>query len=97
MKKYITICLVTVTILLASCGSSRVVVAERPPDPVYDKPTSPNPSFVWIGPKYVKRDGKYEYRSGYWISPKKKSHRWYDGRWKQTRRGWVWVDGHWGS
>ena len=97
MKKYIAVCLVTVLIVLASCGSGRVVVAERPPDPVYDRPNPPNPSFVWVGPSYVKKDGKYEYRSGYWISPKKKSHRWIDGRWKQTRRGWVWIGGHWGS
>ncbi|MFM6925251.1 MAG: hypothetical protein ACKOU7_07085 [Ferruginibacter sp.] len=96
MKKNIAVCLVTALVLLCSCGSGRVVYSEKPPDPVYDRPKSPDPSFVWKGPQYIKKDGKYEYQSGYWISPKNKAHRWIEGRWKHTRRGWVWEAGHWG-
>jgi WXXGXW repeat (2 copies) len=96
MKKYIAVCLVIALSILAGCGSNRTFVTERPPDPVYNRPTPPNPTFVWIGPGYVKKGGKYVYREGYWASPPNRSHHWIEGRWKQKKRGWVWVDGHWG-
>ena len=95
MKKYITVCLVIALFILAGC-SNRTYVTERPPDPVYNRPTPPNPNFVWIGPGYTKKAGKYVYREGYWTSPPNSSHRWIEGRWKQKKRGWVWVGGHWG-
>jgi hypothetical protein len=96
MKKYITICMLTALAALAGCSPGRFVVQERPAEPVYERPAPPNSNFIWIGPGYVKKGGKYEYRSGYWISPPNSNHHWIDGRWKQTRRGWVWVNGHWG-
>ena len=96
MKKYIIVFLVIALFILAGCGSSRMYVTERPPDPVYNRPTPPNPTFVWIGPGYTKKGGKYVYREGYWTSPPNRSHRWIEGRWKQKKKGWVWVGGHWG-
>ncbi len=97
IKKYIAICGVTILTILVGCGSSRLVVKEKPADPVYYRPAPPNSSFIWVGPGYVKKAGKYEYRNGYWASPPNSRHRWIEGKWKQTRRGWVWVGGHWGT
>ena len=88
--------MLTALAALAGCSSGRLVVQERPAEPVYTRPTPPNPNFIWMGPGYVIKDGKYEYRGGRWISRPNGNHRWIDGRWKQTRRGWVWVNGHWG-
>lgn len=87
--------LVAALAIFASCSSGRVYVTERPPAPVYDRPPSPNPSFVWIGSGYVKKGGKYEYQPGHWASPNNSRHHWIEGHWKPKRKGWVWVQGHW--
>ncbi len=96
MKKYIAISLIVVLATLSSCH--RVFVTERPTPVVVEKPTAPNPTFVWIGPGYIKKGGKEVYRPGYWASPPNRNHRWIEGRWKPKpkRGGWVWIPGHWG-
>jgi hypothetical protein len=95
MNKYITAIFFTTLVIFASCSSGRVYVTEKPADPVYNRPPSPNPSFVWIGSGYVKRGGKSEYKPGHWASPNNSRHHWVDGYWKPKGKGWVWIPGHW--
>ena len=95
MKKYITICMLSAAGALAGCSSGTIVVKEKPVELVYEKPAPPDPNYVWRAPGYVVKDGKYEFRSGRWVAPPNTNRRWVDGRWKETKRGWVWVNGYW--
>ena len=80
---------------LSGCETGRLVVKERPPERVYERPVAPEPHYIWTGPGYAVADGKYEYRIGRWVAPPKSNRRWMEGRWKETKGGWVWVNGYW--
>ena len=98
MKTYISICMLAIVAAFTSCDTGRLVVKEKPTEPVYERPLPPEPDYIWTGPAYTIADGKYEYRNGRWVAPPAKSNRrWVDGRWKETKQGWVWINGYWSS
>jgi hypothetical protein len=94
MKKYIAAILVFASIAFVSCGPGRVVVRERPVEPIYVRPVRPNPSYIWVEGGYVRSGHGYVYRQGYWAAPKR-GRVYHKGYWKKTRKGYVWVNGGW--
>ncbi|HEX2683082.1 MAG TPA: hypothetical protein VHL77_04085 [Ferruginibacter sp.] len=97
MKKYITICILGCSAIITSCNIHKLVVTEKPAEPVYERPAPPSPDYIWTGPAYTIADGKYEYRGGRWVAPPTGNHRWVEGKWKETKDGWVWINGRWYS
>ncbi|MEO6315966.1 MAG: YXWGXW repeat-containing protein [Chitinophagaceae bacterium] len=93
MKHYLVFCLLFGTLLLGSCGSTRVV-ATRPADVIYTRPASPGSGYVWINGDWYWRGGRYEWQQGRWDRGRL-GHNWNEGTWRQSRRGWRWNRGHW--
>ncbi len=97
MKKYflqIAIILFT-AIALSSCGPTRVVVANRPSAPVYARPAAPGPAYVWVSGEWIRQNGNYTWREGYWAPRLHNRNGWVEGHWSARKGGWYWVPGHW--
>ncbi len=98
MKKYYLKSLMILVMLLSFsfAANAQFVVKVRPGAPkVAIRMAAPSPAHVWVGSNYIWRNGQYVHVDGYWVKPPHKKHHWVDGRWKNTRRGWTWVPGHW--
>ncbi len=93
MKKYALGLILIGAIVLTSCHPTEVVVKERPVAPVYTRPHSPGPSYIWIEGGWVRSRGAYVYRQGYWAKPRYHNRQYRPGYWRQTRGGWVWIEG----
>jgi WXXGXW repeat (2 copies) len=77
-----------------SCGPSRYTVTEQPVAPVYERPVSPHPTYVWVEGDWRWHGGKYVYNNGYWSEPR--GHRVYvTGNWQHTNKGYYWQKGYW--
>ena len=95
MKKNIFIAVAIVcSLTLLSCGGPRVIVAERPVAPYYQRPFAPGPSYIWIDGDWMIQNGRYVHQQGYWAAPRG-NRRWESGRWQQNGRGWEWQHGYW--
>lgn len=96
MKTIAKISLVLLLVVsLASCaGSGYVTVSSRPDPPVYVRPVSPHPGYIWLDGDYYYRGGRYVYRPGYWAAPRPR-HTWTPGYWQQHGNGWYWKRSHW--
>jgi len=95
MKKIsiFSVMLISLTMLLMSCGPSEVVVRERPVEPVYVRPATPGPGYVWVEGAWVRSGRSYVYRQGYWARPQYgRTYR--PGYWVQGRRGWYYKQGN---
>jgi len=97
MKMYLLGFMFIGAIAFASCRPTEVVVKERPVAPVYSRPHSPGPSYVWVEGGWVRSRGTYVYRQGYWVAsrPRYQTRSYKPGYWRQSRGGWVWVPGRW--
>jgi hypothetical protein len=95
MKKtiFFTIAIIF-SILLVSCGGSRVIVTERPAVPYYQRPLAPRANYIWVDGDWIIRNGRYTYRQGYWAAPRQ-NRRWQNGYWQHGNRGWNWNHGYW--
>ena len=82
------------SLTLLSCGGSRVIVAERPSAPYYQRPFAPAPNYIWIDGDWMVRNGRYVHQQGYWAAPRF-NRRWETGRWHQNNHGWQWQRGYW--
>jgi len=79
-----------------SAADAQIYVKVRPQHKVIKaRPPRPSNTHVWISGEWTWGSGRYNYRDGYWDRPRYNNDRWIEGRWKNTRRGWVWVPGHW--
>ena len=95
MKKKVFVGVAVIcTLTLLSCGGSRVIVAERPSAPYYQRPFAPAPNYIWIDGDWVVRNGRFVYQQGYWAAPRY-NRRWETGRWDQHNHGWHWQRGYW--
>jgi len=100
MRKIISkvIMIFAIALSFSAIADAQVYVKIRPPLPVVKvRPPAPSPAHIWVGGEWTwsRDNSRYDYRDGYWERPKYRNNRWVEGRWKQTRRGWIWVPGHW--
>ena len=94
MKKIFS--LSVLALVLSFATQAQFVVRIRPAAPlVRVRPACPSPRHVWVGGNYNWGGGQYAYTDGYWALPPANSRAWVEGYWKNKRRGWVWVPGHW--
>jgi len=77
-----------------SCGPSRYTVVEQPVAPVYERPVTPDPTYVWVDGDWRWRGGNYVYSNGYWAKPKGKKV-YVTGRWVKANKGYYWNKGYW--
>lgn len=88
------ICLVAGPAIFYSCGPSRHTVVTQPVAPVYQRPVSPRPTYVWVDGDWRWRRGNYVYSNGYWSKPR--GRRVYvTGNWAHTKKGYYWKKGYW--
>jgi hypothetical protein len=68
-----------------------------PPPPPEVIPALPaaHPTWVWRAGHYRWHGGRYVWVPGAYVRPPHAGYRWYPGHWRQTRHGWVWVQGRW--
>jgi len=71
------------------------VAIPPPPDPVEVEGSAPSASYVWVTGRYDWNGVEYVWLPGQWEPRPKERAVWTSGRWAPTRRGWIWVDGHW--
>lgn len=98
MKKYISKIIVMALLALSftAAANAQFAIRIRPATPVINiRPVCPSPRHIWVNGEYVWRGGNYVYTDGYWAEPHAGYRGWVEGHWKSTRRGWVWVPGHW--
>ena len=85
-----------VALSVTAVADAQFGIRIRPAAPVITiRPACPSPRHVWVNGEYVWRGGNYVYTDGYWAEPRGGYRGWVEGHWKNTRRGWVWVPGHW--
>jgi hypothetical protein len=95
MKNKIFIAIAIIgSLALASCRGSRVVVAERPVAPYYQRPFAPGHGYIWIDGDWMVRGGRYVHQPGYWAAPRG-GRRWEAGNWDRYNNGWQWRRGYW--
>jgi WXXGXW repeat (2 copies) len=86
--------------LLLTAGIAQAQVAIRigpPPPPREVAPARPygHPDWVWR-PGYQRWDGaRYVWTPGSYAAPPRRGARWVPGHYRQTPRGYFWVEGHW--
>ena len=97
MKKLISLLsmVFVISLFLAGCGPSSVVVRTQPPPPLYVRPMAPAGNFVWVDGEWIRQGRGYVYRHGYWAAPRRRYHQYITGHWQEKRQGWYWVPGHW--
>lgn len=83
-------------VIITLFSACRVMVVERPADPVIVIPASPGSGYIYINDswRWNRKARAYSASKGYWVEPKK-SAVWVDGHWSETRGGWKYVKGHW--
>jgi len=95
MKKLLVIfSLVAASTVLNSCGPSRYTVTEQPATPVYVRPATPGPTYVWVDGDWRWHRDKYVYSNGYWAQPRGKRV-YVTGTWVHTNKGYYWKKGYW--
>ena len=83
---------------IATVAGAQVYVRIGPPAPHHEVvPPAPHehPGWVWQQ-GYHRWDGhQYVWIPGTYASPPYEHAHWVPGHWRDTPRGYVWVDGHW--
>ncbi|MBA2249616.1 MAG: YXWGXW repeat-containing protein [Chitinophagaceae bacterium] len=97
MKKYFlhAVFILTTAFILGSCSPSGVIVTTRPAPPRYERPVAPGPAYVWVNGDWIRRNGQYVWREGYWTPRQRNHNEWVEGHWNARRGGWYWIPGHW--
>ena len=85
-------------ILTAGVAQAQVSIRIGPPPPPREViPARPygHPDWAWR-PGYHRWDGaRYVWVPGSYAAPPRRGVRWVPGSWRNTPRGYVWVDGRW--
>jgi hypothetical protein len=76
------------------CGPTRYTVTEQPVAPVYERPVTPGPEYVWVDGDWDWVGGTYVYRHGYWEKPHP-NRVWITGTWVHNGKGYYWKKGYW--
>jgi hypothetical protein len=97
MKKHILKMLVTSAFafcLLTACDEDMYTVSTQLDEPVYVRPVSPGPSYMWVSGDWVRASNGYTYRQGYWARPRG-TRAYIAGSWQPRRNGYYWQRGYW--
>lgn len=85
-----------IAISFSAVANAQIYVKVRPSYKVVKvRPVAPSPSHIWVGGEWTWGSGRYNYREGYWDRPSGNYSARVEGHWRHSRRGWVWVPGHW--
>src|SRR5579862_2236886 len=83
IRKFATMAMLTVAMLLAGVTASRAQVslgirigAPPPPRVLRVRPVSPGPEYVWIDGYWYPVGGHYRWHAGYWSRPPYEGARW---------------------
>ena len=76
-------------------ADAQFVIKIRPAAPRVVRVASPGPNYVWVDEDWAYRNNNYAYNGGHWVAPPRGYAVWVPGRWKNTRRGWIWKEGYW--
>jgi hypothetical protein len=100
MKRLFSTALLASTLALGAANAQVYVRIGPPPPPPPPRrefvPVRPGPQYVWVGGFQPWDGARYVYEPGRWVlPPQRRYHRWEQGHWRETRHGWVWVEGHW--
>jgi hypothetical protein len=99
MKKFFiaAFAVIAIVISVSSCRSSAVVVSTPPPRPVYVRPATPGPGYIWVEGNYIRNGRGYIYKPGYWSVPPRRyrasSYR--PGYWAPRGNTYHWHRGRW--
>lgn len=97
MMKLKLLTAVGATVLAAnlSAGAQVYVHVGPPPPPREVIPPPMHPGWVWQS-GYQRWDGaRYVWVPGSYVAPPRGHARWIPGHWRNSPRGYLWVDGHW--
>jgi hypothetical protein len=95
MKNFVTaIGLVAMVFIYTSCAPA--YVSSEPTYVEVVRPQQPSTVHVWVGNgwSYNRQSRRYVQRNGYWAVPRGERP-YQQGYWRKSRRGSVWVNGHW--
>jgi len=92
-KNFLMILALSGLFLFQSCGPSEITVSTRPDRPIYTRPYSPGPGYVWIEGDWVIRNGRYQWREGHWARSRNRVY--IIGDWESRNGGWYWRRGYW--
>ena len=88
--------LAAIGISISTIADAQLVVRIRPIAPeIRVRTENHSPGNVWVEGEYVNNGGRYDYNEGHWAAPPRNSHRWKQGRWRSSRRGYSWEPGRW--
>lgn len=85
--------LIITAFIFDACGPAEITVTSRPSPPVYVRPATPGPDYVWIEGDWIGRGGRYHWREGHWA--RRRHGVWISGSWESRGNGWYWHRGHW--
>lgn len=80
-----------------AAANAQVYVRVGPPPPPVREAVPPpvHPGWVWQ-PGFHRWDGaRYVWVPGSYVAPPRPRARWVAGHWRNTPRGYVWMEGHW--
>jgi hypothetical protein len=99
MKKQLLTAAFASMFAIATAAGAQVYVRVGPPPPprheVMPPPPHEHPNWVWHE-GYHRWDGHaYAWVPGTYVAPPYGHARWVPGHWRNTPRGYMWVEGHW--
>lgn len=98
ISKALTLASAVVLFAAATSQAQQIVVSVRPHRPatyVAVRPHRPSAQHVWVAEEWTPEGGSYGYHAGYWAVPPHPHAEWTGGHWKHSRRGYIWIAGHW--
>jgi hypothetical protein len=96
MKKHILkILAVSVfAFFLLSCDTDMYTVSTQLNEPVYVRPVTPGPGYIWVSGDWRRASNGYRWREGYWARPRG-TRVWIAGSWQPRANGYYWQRGRW--
>lgn len=99
MKKTSKILIILMVMILGGSKSfGQVIVKVKPNRPAVHavrRPPAPSPNHTWVEEDWIPRGNSYVWHGGYWVAAPRKGAKFVTGYWRNSRRGMVWVPGHW--
>jgi hypothetical protein len=97
LRKAAAVAVLGASLGIAGCAGFGTYAYARigPPAPRYES-YSPRAGYVWTDGYYGYNGRSYYWVSGRYVRPPYRGARWVAPQWRQDRRGWFMVQGHWG-
>jgi hypothetical protein len=94
--------LLAATLLLGGCASATredpfVRTSDEPPpaEPAEVAGPPAEPGLAWVDGRWIRLEGRWEWKSGSFATPPRPDAVWMPGRWVGQEGAWRWVDGEW--